>query len=283
MVFVDDGKETADGRTFSAGEAVEAAWCWLNNVSLDDLYGLFGFVDWQKRELTRIQERIVKDFPDLAHATSLELRLRNSDLYSLWFRNETRSAFLHFDDRDKVPLAIFHWDQCELFRFKAADTPALAAVLKRWLCDSAPPSSMRQEFHWLQIGKLADYYENGNPIEGEFLQSWDKIEQFYNGNTFGLQELVPPFLAELRRAGYDRKLRAGQSMWTLVLSRSRRHGLRADQPCVRFEFQSREGIMDIHSQMTAEERVVAMGGIAIAFSSQVQEELARLVNFLSTE
>ena len=274
-IFKQEDKEIAAGRTLSPIEAVEAIWHWLDVVTLDGLYANFRFVDWQKRELARIRDLVMKDFPDLGLAAPSELAYRGSALHNLWFRSETRSAHLYFYGKIEFPHAVFHWDQCELFRFKADDSPVLGAVLKRWLCDNALPSTMRKEFPELTIGELADYYENGNPVEGEFIQSWDRIEQFYGSEYFPLKGLVLPFLAELRRAGYDRKLRAGSSMWTFILSRSRRHRMRGDQPYVRFEFQSREGTMDIISGTQTE---APISGIAIAVSSSVEEALARLVS-----
>lgn len=180
-----------------------------------------------------------------------------------------RSAEIYFYGKSEFPEAVFHWDQCELFRFKGADRSALGAVLKRWICDNAMPSTMRKELAWLKIGGRADYYESGNPIEGEFIHSWDRIEQFYDGLPSRLKGLVPQFIAELRQAGYDRKLRAGQSLITLIVSRSRRHGLRAEQPCIRFQFGERT--MDVLSESND-----IISGIAIAMSSRVEEALTQL-------
>ncbi|HVU14778.1 MAG TPA: hypothetical protein VHD90_26060 [Phototrophicaceae bacterium] len=49
-------------------------------------------------------------------------------------------------------------------------------------------------------------------------------------------------MRELRQRGYDRQFRAGQSLWRFILSRSRQHGLRPDQPLLIFDLQ-REGSM----------------------------------------
>jgi len=46
------------------------------------------------------------------------------------------------------------------------------------------------------------------------------MEGVYEGSRFPPRTMVLPFIAELRRAGYDRKLRAGQSIWSLIVSRS---------------------------------------------------------------
>ncbi len=96
-------------------------------------------------------------------------------------------------------------------------------------------------------------------IEQAFLASWDGIERFYifqcdwgtpewfqivqidpsemgtlenftahNSSTAWLKP-IQGLIAELRQRGYDRRLRAGQSLGRFVLSRSREHGLRPAQ------------------------------------------------------
>jgi len=47
---------------------------------------------------------------------------------------------------------------------------------------------------------------------------------------------VLEFIADIRRAGYDRTLRAGTACFDLVFSRSRHYGLRHEQPRVIFRF-----------------------------------------------
>ena len=81
-------------------------------------------------------------------------------------------------------------------------------------------------------------YQTVNPFERDFIQSWERIEEF-----FGLmlarvpwKDRVLQFIAELRQAGYDRKLRAGQTIDIFIVSRSRHHGLRPDQSRVAFYF-----------------------------------------------
>jgi hypothetical protein len=62
------------------------------------------------------------------------------------------------------------------------------------------------------------------------------MEQFFSWHsTLSGGEWLKPMLhliASLRQQGYDRQFRAGQSMDALVLSRSREHGLRSEQPRV---------------------------------------------------
>ncbi len=85
------------------------------------------------------------------------------------------------------------------------------------------------------------------------------------------KQRVLQFIAQLRGAGYDRKLRAGQSLDMFVVSRSRRHGLRPDQPRVVFCFHN-DG-MDVLEGNELEVR-----GTDISLSAPVQAVLARLLS-----
>ena len=67
-------------------------------------------------------------------------------------------------------------------------------------------------------------------IEQDFIASWDSMEKFftYHSALTGYEWLKAIFalMAEFRQRGYDRQFRAGQSMDSFILSRSREHGLR---------------------------------------------------------
>lgn len=70
-------------------------------------------------------------------------------------------------------------------------------------------------------------------LEAAFVDSWDRMERFYA--EWATSPWAAPLLdliGELRDAGYDRTLRAGQSMTTFIVSRSRAHGMQRDQPSV---------------------------------------------------
>ena len=83
-------------------------------------------------------------------------------------------------------------------------------------------------------------------IEEEFIASWNWIEVFFTKriNNYRMEWLKPMLnlIAELRQHGHDKKLRAGQSLEYLVLSRSREHGLRRGQSMLRFELIAEGGI-----------------------------------------
>lgn len=73
-------------------------------------------------------------------------------------------------------------------------------------------------------------------IEAIFKEAWLKKERFYFPQ-WSSQEWIRPmlhFMQELREKGYHKKLRAGTSLYRLILSRSERHGLRRDQARIIF-------------------------------------------------
>jgi len=271
-ILSDYKEEIATARTQSSNATVEVVQGWINGETLSSLYARFAIVDQQKRELTLVRDMVLRSAPDLQ--SSSELLYRGSGQYCLWFRGATRSALIYFYGKEESPRVICHWDACELFSFSANDVSLTSTVLRRWLCDGAAPSAMRKEFSWLSIGELADYYERGNPIEGEFISSWDRIERFYDNERFPPKSRVLQFIHQLRRAGYDRKFRAGQSMWTLMLSRSRRHGLRDDQPRVTFEFSWDVDSMAVTARNRAEQSTLIA---SVSVSDEIHSTLNRLL------
>lgn len=138
------------------------------------------------------------------------------------------------------------WDDRPLFAGQFEDNKPLSVLLKRWVSDRAMPSEIGAEFPGLEIDKLADYYERGVPLEGEFVRSWDAMEAFYREDGGDYFESARAFIRAMREAGYDQLLRAGQSMSIMGLSRSRDQGLRDDQPRLWFEFNGTEMDVDVN-------------------------------------
>lgn len=249
--FKRDAKQSATARTSSREDTIEAVAEWLDGQTVADPYAHFSCVDRTKRALEQLRNAVIAVVPELRQASSLEPEQPISDCRFLRFLGNDRACDVSFTGRNLRPDARFSWDQCQLFQFQPEDASRLAPVLKRWLCDRAPPSAMRAEFTWLEIGELADYYENGRPIEGEFLQSWTGIEQFYRQQWCETWHDVRAMIRAMRECGYDRVVRAGQSMSSLILSRSRRHGLEMGQPLVWFGFHP--PLMDVQADFAGVE------------------------------
>jgi hypothetical protein len=268
LVFFKDDKDRATGRTPSQDGVVAAAGDWLDGADLEALYARFSFVDEQKRALTALLAETLERSSRLR--ASHEMCQEGCDIYHLWFRAKDRACRVAHYGKNRFPEAFFFWDECNLFRFPIENRALFADVLERWLCDDAMPSALAREFACVQVDPLARYYEEGRPVEGEFLVSWDAIEESYKGKL-SLGQKGLRLIADMRKAGYDKVLRAGTSMWTLMLSRSRRHGLRNDQPSIAFVFGDDE--MDVIVRIDGAE---TFSGLEIAFTARIDAMLKRV-------
>lgn len=223
------------GRTHRVDELLESVQAWVDGHELPTLYARFAFVDADKRTLEHLRDAVVAYNPVLGQLDAW-LEHQMCDVYMLHWRWKNRRCQIEFYGNERHPQSMFYWDDCELFRLAVSDIPLLASLLQRWLFDAVLPSTIANEFPTVTMDPVAQYYEAGTPIEGEFLVSWDRIETYFVDPNMPNAKAVLAFVQALRSHGFDRTLRAGQSLWTLVLSRSRRHGLRDNQPCVAFEF-----------------------------------------------
>ena len=187
----------------------------------------------ERRELAGILSELAVALPELSARASS--RIHRLDLgYELRIVAGDRGCTVVTGGEEIDPECCFTWDSGEMFGVRTSDLDLLARLLRRWLFDVVPPSAVKAEFATVEMSPYARYYEEGRPVEGEFLCSWDWMERFYRDDLKALSGSAPmlQLLSQLRQAGYDRSLRAGQSMHILILSRSRRHGLRSRQPSV---------------------------------------------------
>ena len=235
----------AMGRTFQIEEILASINKWLEGQTVSDLYRTFPFVDRRKRYLKKLWSSAIEEYPELQQDTLIHLDQRHGDFYTLWFYANDRACKIDFYRHDQFPDCEFQWDETKMFSVLADNTIPVSRLLKRWLCDNTMPSELKQEFDWLDIGKLAPYYEANRGVEGEFVLSWDNIEVFH-GEWLKLERApeILRMLQHIREAGFDKTLRAGQSLYTFIVSRSRRHGLRDHQPSIAFEFY-KTGRMDV--------------------------------------
>ena len=247
--FERDGQTVATARFPSTAQTLDAVADWLAGNGVAALHARHPQVDKQKRALLQLAHDVSAAVPELQ--TAYELNHSLADSCTLQIAVGDRSCEVSLCGTHNVPTARFSWDGCELFACQPEDPQLLAALVRRWLCEAAPPSRMRAEFPSLEIGELADYYEQGRGIEGEFLESWNLIERFYQDlSSHGwepISQAALGLIGAMREAGYDRVLRAGQSVYYLGLSRSRRHGLRPDQPCLWFDLAPNGATMKVQA------------------------------------
>lgn len=223
--FGKNSKRVATGRTSSKLDTINAVDEWMQGDELSILYKKFSFIDRSKRDVIKIYKELVTTDSSLSKLVKIE---RCFSDYQLWFKSDDRAVYIGYNHQNKILDASCRGDNALLFKLKTQDRKSLAKLLKRWLCDRALPSQIQTEFPIVKIDNLADFYEKNNLIEGEFLQSWNSIENFYQNNrTFlgsELTDLMIEFIHSLQKAGYDRYLRAGQSLYYLNLSRSQNPG-----------------------------------------------------------
>ena len=145
----------------------------------------------------------------------------------------------------------FQWDKCRLFEVQQNDLILMAKVIKRWLIDKIQPSKLESQFDWIKVSDLARYYERGEGIKGEFIESWNNIEKFYSrfDDHFKTKMLVIDLIRELRQKGFDERLRAGQSLYHFILSRSRRHGLISGQIFLKLVFNTEKNDMFVRDSV----------------------------------
>ena len=81
--------------------------------------------------------------------------------------------------------------------------------------------------------------DNSQEIEQDFINSWDWITRFFKDmmerhNWKGVQHVLK-MLEAMRERGYDKQLRAGQSMASFIVTRARSHGFKAHHGRIRFD------------------------------------------------
>lgn len=220
----------------SIENTVAAVGSWLQHGDLDLLYQQFAFVDREKRALQDLAVQLKTLCPALEQSASSEFKARR-ETHILRFSAGSRAVSIYFWGKD-IPDARFFWDDSKMFQFEVRNDATLATIVHEWLCENAMPSALRSRHPWLNIGQLADYYEAGNPTEGEFIQSWEGLSGFFAHvlRDDPCREQVVAFLKKLIDAGYNKTLRAGTFMRAFVLSRCQRHGLESGQSYIAFQF-----------------------------------------------
>ena len=234
--FKDNNEDKAWGRIYEMEEILSSCKAWMSNKTMGWLYENFEFIDWYKRTIQSIEASFIAFQPELAQSENRLLISQGSGLcdYEI-YNNNRKCALSGFGVIEPVSFK-FYWDDCCLFEVQQNDLQRMAFILKKWLIDNVAPSKLEMEFPEIEVGQLAKYYEKGEGIKGEFLKSWDYIEVFYKGIN---RPFVTPLLGLieiLRQKGCDETLRAGISLFYMILSRSRRNGLVDGQKFLRFSF-----------------------------------------------
>lgn len=221
------------GRTESVGEAIEAAIRWTESVSYQALCEEFSFVDFEKRGLLQIRQDLLqeKGFEE----DMLEVTITNPHSHTLNCTRDDRRVEIRYWSNNALPNAYFLWDGTQIHEAECLETAQIKESVEKWVLKRLNPFDMQNEFPFLQTADVAPYFEQGEPIAGEFIVSWEEVEEFYlkHWRVDGLEQILA-LIRKIRSMGFERNLRAGTSMYTLMLYRSRRY--RPKQPYIAFNF-----------------------------------------------
>ncbi len=111
-------------------------------------------------------------------------------------------------------------------------------------------------------------------VEAHFQLSWDMMEAYYDGLRSQAQlDPLRALLQELREKGFDRKLRAGQSLHALGLSRAKDHGLREGQSHL---YLSPEGDGRVRVQGLLDGTKYRFGPVPCTFGGRIQRAIETL-------
>lgn len=228
----------AQGRTTFQNEVISSLVSWLDNGDLNVLLENFGFIDPGRKIPEKFLSMLIKEHPGFEKCADIKLERGLGESFCLNIISSTRFCHIHFYKDSKIPTCKCYWEDYLVFEFVLENLLDSALILKRWICDNVMPSDLVKEFSFLDKEELSKYINFEKVIEAKFIQSWDKVEQNYR-ETSGLFKIDLSerlkFISQLRAKGYDKIFRAGTSVWELVLSRSKHHGLRNDQPYLIFE------------------------------------------------
>ncbi len=250
--FEENAREVGTARTAAKPDVLAAVSEWMLGGAPESLYDKFDFVDRIPRDLTAIRDEALALAPELTQLMPPELH-PEADPYQLWFHGEGRTCQVEHSRSSRTPYFIFHWDGREMCRVQTRDPKVFSMLMKRWLCEQAAPSALKSAMPQIELAPVAPYYEEGRPVEGDFICSWDFIVDFYKDLSDRQScRLMLDLVSQIRDTGRDRTLRAGQSMLTLMLSRSRHHGLRDEQPFVAIDVDE-SGMMTVSAWFERQE------------------------------
>ncbi|AXT54676.1 hypothetical protein D1815_02495 [Aquimarina sp. AD1] len=194
------------------------------------------------KELELLQSELNNSYPELIKLEKNALVAQPepfSSTYDLLLKNEMRSCTISLYGYEKIHKCVFEWDNCAIFEIFSVDVKRIGEIILDWVFKKSMPSKMKNQFPEIEFGLLAEYYEKGEGIKGEFIESWNSIEEFYisfSDSWKSKGEDAIRLIKKMRKVGLDERLRAGQSLWFFILSRSRRHGLEENASYIEITF-----------------------------------------------
>ena len=194
-------------------------------------------MQYDQSKYKKIKAKLYQITPVLAtisHSEILEDELFGT--YKLLLIHNQRSA--EFDFVGNAIACIFKWNDEDIFKTIDLDIYQLSLLLTKWLLHLEKPSQLKGEFPEILLSRLATYYEQGIGQEGVYIISWEDIEVFVKNSFESNHKPIIKLIQKLKERDYHKKIRAGNILQTIVLSRSRKYGLQDEQKKVSLYFTS---------------------------------------------
>ena len=97
------------------------------------------------------------------------------EIQEFWFnshvllKDEDRSCRIYSFSNEQNLKCVFEWDNCPIFEIFSTDVKRLGKIILNWVFEKSMPSTIKTLFPEIEFGILAEYYEKGEGIKGEFL------------------------------------------------------------------------------------------------------------------
>ncbi|WP_299105869.1 hypothetical protein [uncultured Tenacibaculum sp.] len=195
------------------------------------------------KELELLQWEILKNCDELRKIDSNKINIISDFSFEdhIELKDKDRGCRIYpYHFSSEIPKYEFEWDDCPLFKISSNDIKRQVEIIKSWVLNKTLPSKIQTQFPEIRLNKLAEYYQKGEGIKGEFIESWDILE---NSRIQGLSieyyeeakdELK--LVQEMRKFNLDESLRIGSQLSVLILSRAKRQGIDEDKPQIRIVF-----------------------------------------------
>ncbi|WP_299315950.1 hypothetical protein [uncultured Aquimarina sp.] len=195
-----------------------------------------------KEELKSLQSELNKSYNRLLKIESNKITIEPEFTFesNIELKDKGRSCKIYPFFFSEIPKYVFEWDDCPIFEISSTDIKRQGKIIINWVLEKSMPSKIQTQFPEIELNELAKYYENGEGIKGEFIESWNILEKGYN-QWLSIEPCEQDkdairLIKEMRNFKLDELLRVGTQLSVFILSRSRRHGIDENSPQIRIGF-----------------------------------------------
>ena len=195
-----------------------------------------------KEELKSLQSELNKSYNRLLKIESNKITIEPEFTFesNIELKDKDRSCKIYPFFFSEIPRYVFEWDDYPIFEISSTDVKRQGKIIIDWVSEKSTPSKMQTKFPEIKLSELAKYYENGEGIKGEFIESWNILEEVYNQRLsiepYEQDRDVIRLMKEMKDFKLDELLRVGTQLSVFILSRSRRHGIDENKPQIRIAF-----------------------------------------------